>query len=259
MLRKAIFLYFIFFVFLEAKIKDWKILINGISYKSEIYTFEKNRKVLLHSFKIKQNKFKIFIKSFHDLDKTKRVTLKDLRIKNNYLITISGGFYLPQKGYQSPQGLVIENGKKIFPIDKKLSGILWIKNNYLTLSTTNEILMNKAEIIHDMDYAIQGYPRIIDPINKIGIRKQGNSFHRVAICTEMNTDNIILFITDKKYNGITLLELAKIAQDNNGFNCNIALNLDGGPAPGISVSKKLINLEIEEGWQLPNAIIFTEK
>jgi exopolysaccharide biosynthesis protein len=259
MLRKTIFLYFVFCIFLEANTKDWKNLTNGISYKNEIHTFEENRKVLLHSFKIKQNKFKILIKSFHDLNKTKRVTLKELRVKNNYLIAISGGFYLPKRGYQSPQGLIIENRKKIFPIDKKLSGILWIKNNYLTLSTTNEIPMNEPKIMHGIDYAIQGYPRIVDPINKIGIRKQGNSFHRVAICTEMKSDDIILFITDKKYNGITLLELAKIAQNNNGFNCNIAVNLDGGPAPGISVSKKLINLEIEEGWQLPNAIIFTEK
>jgi len=75
----------------------------------------------------------------------------------------------------------------------------------------------------------------------------------------MKNDNIILFITDKKYDGITLLELAKIAQNNKNFNCKIAINLDGGPAPGISVSPKLINLEIKEGWQLPNAIIFTEK
>jgi exopolysaccharide biosynthesis protein len=72
----------------------------------------------------------------------------------------------------------------------------------------------------------------------------------------MESDDIILFITDKKYDGITLLELAKIAQDKSGFNCKIAINLDGGPAPGISVSPKLINLEIKEGWQLPNAIIF---
>jgi hypothetical protein len=259
MLQKIILIFLLFFTFLEANIQNWKNLIDGISYNKSLYSFEGGREVLLHSFKIKQNKFKILIKSFHDLNRSKRISLKDLRVKNNYLITISGGFYLPQKGYQSPQGLVIENKKEIFPIDKKLSGIVWIKNNYLTLSTTDSILMGRQKKEYAMDYAIQGYPRIVDPVNKIGIRKQGNFFHRVALCTQMKSKDIILFITDKKYEGITLLELSKIAQDNRSFNCGIAINLDGGPAPGISVSKELIDLEIQEGWQLPNTLIFTKK
>jgi len=255
MLQKWMLIFFLIILPMEA---DWKKLKDGIFYKKTMYNFEENRKVLLHSFKLEQNKFKILIKSFHDLNRSKNITLKDLRIKNNYLITISGGFYLPERGYQSPQGLVIENKQKIFPVDNKLSGVIWIKNNFLTLSKTSELPMNEPNLIYGMDYAIQGYPRIVDPINKIGIRKQGKIFHRTAICTEMKNDNIILFITDKKYDGISLLELAKIAQNNQNFNCKIAINLDGGPAPGISVSPKLINLEIKEGWQLPNAIIFTE-
>jgi hypothetical protein len=253
-MKKIIFIIFILSLGLNAQ--NWKRVADGVSYQKNIYNFEGNRTVLLHSFKIEQNRFKISIKSFHDLNRSKRVTLKDLRVENNALITISGGFYLPKKGYQSPQGLVIENRKEIFPIDKKLSGVVLIRDNYLTLLPTDEV--KKAELKR-VDYAIQGYPRVIDPINRIGIRKQGNYFHRTALCTEMKNHDIILFITDKKYKGITLLELAKIAKDSSNFNCEIAVNLDGGPAPAISVSPKLINLEIKEGWQLPNAIIFSEK
>ncbi len=259
MLQKIILIFFLCLTFVEANTKNWKSLIDGISYKKSLYTFEESREVLLHSFKIEQNRFKILIKSFHDLNRTERINLKDLRVKNNYLIVISGGFYLPEKGYQSPQGLVIENKNRIFPVDKKLSGIVWIKDNYLTLSATDTIPMDRLERQYAIDYAIQGYPRIVDPINRIGIRKQGNAFHRVALCTKMKSKEIILFITDKKYDGITLLELAQIAQDNRGFNCSIAINLDGGPAPGISVSEKLMDLEIQEDWQLPNALIFTRK
>lgn len=258
MYKKIIVFLFILSSFLIAN-TQWKVLKEGISYHKDKFYFKNNRNVLLHSFKIKQNKFKISIKSFHDLNKSTKISLKKIRKENNYLLTISGGFYLPEKGYQSPQGLIIENGKIFFPKDNKLSGILWIKNDYLTLSPTNDIPTENSNILHGIDYAIQGYPRIIDPINKIGIRKQGNAFHRVAICTQMDSEDIILFITDKKYSGITLLELAHIMKDNKNFNCKIALNLDGGPAPGISVSEQLMNLEIKEGWQLPNILIFQEK
>ena len=250
--RVVVLFCIVFLLLIEADRENWQKLSDEISYKKELYIFE-NRIILLHDLKIKQNRLKIFVKSFHNLDKAKQITLKDLRVKNDYLITISGGFF-SQDDYKSPQGLVIENKEKISAINKKLSGVLWIKDNYLTLSTTDEITLNNSQL-ENIDYAIQGYPRIVDPINKIGIKKQGRFAYRVAICTELKNNDIILFITDKRYDGITLLELAKITQSKK-FNCKIAINLDGGPAPGISVSKKLINLEIKEGWQLPNAIIF---
>ncbi len=71
-------LIFFAFSFLKVDIKLWKNLQDGISYKNTKYNFiDEYRQVLLHSFKIKQNKFKIFIKSFHDLNQKEIEALKE--------------------------------------------------------------------------------------------------------------------------------------------------------------------------------------
>ena len=202
-------------------------------------------------FRIKQGKFKLSIKSFHNLQQWQTKSISEVRKTNKFLIVLSGGFFDPD--FKKPVGLVVEKQRKLFNLTPKLSGVIWIKNNHLYLSPTNQFDYSRFK----PNYAIQGYPRIVDPVNKLGIYKQSRSFlYRTAIGTV--EDYIIIMITDKMFDGVSLYELAMFAQnpeENGGLNCEIAINLDGGPAPGISVAPELSKLEIKEDWQVPNVFI----
>ncbi len=235
---------------------EWRSLTDGIEYRiiERFYADElTNRKVKLHVLRIKQGMFNILVHSLHRDDH--KESINSYRKRNNYLIVLSGGFFEPD--FHHPVGLVIEHGKELFPVSRHLSGVVWIKDGQLHLSGTE----NFQRLSTKPDYAIQGYPRIVDPINKVGIYKQRNIFaHRAAVCTTKK--HFILMISDKSFSGLSLYEFALIAQmkeSKGGLECDIAVNLDGGPAPGISVDKKLVALEVREGWQVPNVIAIGEK
>ncbi len=236
----------------EAKtlVKDWETLAKGMDYKKIIRNFPENREVLLHVFRIEQKLFNIKIHSFHSLPTDKRITIDQFREQNGSALIISGGFFISD--FREPEGLVIEAGKIISPLSTKLSGVVWIKNRNIYLSETNTFETKTLQ----PEYALQGHPRLIDPINKIGIYNHDAIHHRAAICT---INNFVLFIiNDKMKSGMSLLELAEILQpseNQGGLGCDIAINLDGGPAPGISVDPQLLPLNISEDWQVPNAIV----
>lgn len=240
-------------VFAKAQADDgWKRLKENIEYR-QIYREYRNddiqRNALLHVFRIKHRTHKITIQSFHQQKIDDNISLQDLRQRHNALITFSGGFYDPD--FRHPVGLVVVNNTTHFLLSKHLSGVVWIKSNFLRLSQTGAFSLAKSL----PDYAIQGYPRIVDPVNKMGIQtKRLNYRPRAAVCTTANS--VLFMISDKSHDGLSLYELAQIAQS--ALVCDIAVNLDGGPAPGISVDPNLIGLEIKEGWQLPNAFVIDE-
>lgn len=250
----TLFLFVLFFSIPEIFANEsWKKVDANIEYKqvTRNYSWGKNRTAKYHVFRIKQGKLKLSIKSFHNLQQWQTKSISEVRRKNNYLIVLSGGFFDPD--FKKPVGLVVEKQRKFFNLTPKLSGVIWIKNNHLYLSPTNKFDYSKLK----PQYAIQGYPRIVDPGNKLGIYKQSSLFlYRTAIGSVEN--HIIIMITDKMFDGVSLYELAKFAQnaeENGGLNCEIAINLDGGPAPGISVSPELLKLEIKEDWQVPNVFV----
>jgi uncharacterized protein YigE (DUF2233 family) len=243
---------------IEPKNEKWFFLTNGIDYRVIKRSYSEQatvRKIKLHVLRIKQGVFEVLVHSFHNLENHQQESIKEFRNRNKYLITLSGGFFYPD--FRHPVGLVIENGKELFSLSNNLSGVVWIKENQLYLSQTNQFRLMTV----NADHAIQGYPRIVDPINKMGIYRQNHKYaHRAAICTIK--DYFILMISDKSFAGLSLYELASIAQANesdDGLACDIAVNLDGGPAPGISIDPKLLNLEISEDWQVPNVIAIGKK
>ncbi len=236
---------------------DWEKLESYIEYKEVMrsYSGEKNRSAKFHIFRLKQSGLKFSIKSFHNLQKDEKVSVSALRRENNFLIVLTGGYYDPD--FRKPVGLLIEKKKVVFEISTKLSGVVWLKDNHLYLSPTAGFDFKKNK----PDFAIQGYPRIVDPVNKPGIHNQSNIFaQRAAVCTK--GDYVFLIITDRKFDGVSLYELSMIAQkseSDGGLNSDIAINLDGGPAPGISVAPELNSLNIQEGWQVPNAIVVEKR
>jgi uncharacterized protein YigE (DUF2233 family) len=242
---------------------SWQTLIQGIDYKTLERSYsttkegQNNRHSKLHAFRIQQGVFDLSAHSFHALDEQQRMTVDTFRQQKKALMVLSGGFF--QSNFREPVGLMIEKGQTLFPLAKSLSGVVWIKKGTLHLSTTKEYKKHQRV----PDYALQGYPRIVDPINRQGIQTQREKYrHRVALC--QIDGYFIILISDKNFAGLSLYELSKIAQAkeaDNGLACDIAINLDGGPAPALSIDKQLINLSIKEstGWQVPNVIVIKQK
>jgi len=238
----------------------WQVLQKGIEHRviSRHYSGEySTRQVNLHAFRFKQGLFTLSTHSFHRLAGSDRDSVRKFRKKNNHLMVLSGGFF--QSGFREPVGLVVEQKNVLFPLAKSLSGVIWIKQGQLHLSTTKHFQQQGIK----PDYAIQGYPRIVDPINKQGIQTKRTLFrHRAALCTIK--DHFIVLISDKQFSGLSLYELSTIAQAkeaDDGLACDIAINLDGGPASAISVDGGLFNLEIKEriGWQVPNVLVIDHR
>jgi uncharacterized protein YigE (DUF2233 family) len=241
----------------QATSSQWQPLKEGIDYKTieRIYHDKKNqpRHSKLHAFRLQQGKFSITAHSFHQLVDEQRVSVDDFRQQQNALMVLSGGFF--QTNFREPVGLMIEKGQQLFPLTNSLSGVVWIKADKLHLSTTQDFKKRPLQ----PDYALQGYPRIVDPINQQGINtKRQNYRHRAALCQIKGY--FIILINDKNFAGLSLYELARIAQakeTQHGLHCDIAINLDGGPAPALSVDPAIIAINEKEqaGWQVPNVIV----
>jgi uncharacterized protein YigE (DUF2233 family) len=235
---------------------NWVALKDCVDYQQiDKHYAELDRDVRLHVLRFQQGKFRVFVHSFHDQPDHQRLALEQFRQDNQLVAVLSGGFFYPD--YHKPVGLVVQQGKTHFPLSKRFSGVLWIKDNRLHITPTDKY---KKQTIQP-DYAIQGYPRLVDPKNHLGIKRQKSKFRfRAAVCTR--ADTFMFIINDKQKAGMSLYELATILQvapEKGGLGCDIALNLDGGPAPGISLDPSLMSLEIREWWQVPNALGVAKK
>lgn len=245
----------------QATSTEWQTVKEGIDYKTieRIYKDEQNqnRHSKLHALRLQQGIFSITAHSFHQLADEQRISVEDFRQQQNALMVLSGGFF--KTNFREPVGLMIENGRQLFPLASSLSGVVWIKDDKLHLSTTKDFKKSAIK----PDYALQGYPRIVDPINQHGINAKRKKYrHRAALC--QLEGSFIILINDKNFAGLSLYELASIAQakeTEHGLNCDIAINLDGGPAPALSVDQTIININEKEqiGWQVPNVIVIKDK
>lgn len=238
---------------------EWVKLEEGLAYKkiSKPELVIDKVDYIVHAFKFDQEKFKPQIVSFQD-SKDDYKTPKEIREEMGARIVINGGFFGDaQKPYQA-DGLLVIDGEKKSEINEKLSGILMIQNNLVSILEQNSW---KPEMIVPELSAIQGRPRIVDRGGKNGILKptpeqaKVDQLARTDICT--TTDNhFIIFVTDPKKSGLTLFDMATIAQSES---CDIALNLDGGPATAISVKDyaelPAIEIPAQTGWIHPNLIV----
>ena len=178
---------------------------------------------------------------------------------------VNGGFFPDTKTPNIADGLLMLDGKKISDPNPKLSGVLAIQENILSIIETDKF---KIEDMKADTSAIQGTPRLIERGGKIGIEKpdlkttKDKRLMRTAICTLKNND-ILIMVTSTAHSGLYLYEMAAIAKD---AGCDIALNLDGGPATGVSTKRykrqadnHYFTFQLENpaqlGWIHPNHIV----
>ena len=215
-------------------------------------------------FRIHPEHSKIKIVSYQE-DPAAYKTPKALREYLNAKLVVNGGFFPDTKTPNIADGLLMLDGKKISDPNPKLSGVLAIQENILSIIETDKF---KIEDMKADTSAIQGTPRLIERGGKIGIEKpdlkttKDKRLMRTAICTLKNND-ILIMVTSTAHSGLYLYEMAAIAKD---AGCDIALNLDGGPATGVSTKRykrqadnHYFTFQLENpaqlGWIHPNHIV----
>jgi exopolysaccharide biosynthesis protein len=103
--------------------------------------------------------------------------------------------------------------------------------------------------------ALQVGPLVVDPGGKNGIRR--NDFDRqdrTAICRGPNREIIVVVVKG----GLSLHEMGELLSARSfdgGFECDRALNLDGGPSTAVSFSAGNTSIELEGRWKIPDALI----
>jgi uncharacterized protein YigE (DUF2233 family) len=152
--------------------------------------------------------------------------------RTDSLAAISGG---PSSSQNLPQGLVVENRRISNRINKEsstLEYILTIRNNVVEIIHRDDYDTSVA-----YDYALQSGPLIVESGGRNAInedeRKRDERHERGFIAIQKETGNIILAITGE----VHLYDLAEflIAPSPSGYNCDIALNLEGGGREGFFI------------------------
>lgn len=195
----------------------WKELAPGLKY-TELHPYPNYRNKKLHAFQIDLSNYKLSSQlASHHHQKT--IFINRSTIKPNALITINGGFFMPNFKLL---GLRINNGKILSPL-KNISwwGVFVTQNNRAQI-----VSQQKYHYSSDISFAIQAGPRLI--INGNIPKLKDGIAQRSALGITKN-GKVIIAITENL--SLTTRELAKImkkSQAQGGLACNNALNLDGG-------------------------------
>jgi uncharacterized protein YigE (DUF2233 family) len=147
-------------------------------------------------------------------------------------LVINGGFWwIKDDGSLAPNGLLIVDGAKLAPAKKcsVCSGVLYADKKGLHLDWSKAATSAKG-----IEAALQAGPMLVNPGNKLGIRKPGGpEAARSAVC--LTGESIYVFAI---LNPLTMQETAKLLQApeaDGGFGCERAINLDGGTSTQVYV------------------------
>ncbi len=178
-------------------------------------------------------------------------TAPSFKQRTGAVFAINGGFFDfgPQHELR-PVGLLIEKGRIKRPLARSLSGTLLINGRQIDILTT-------ASVVSAMGYTsgLQSKPLLVDPGNKLGMRgDDGVRVPRSAVC--LPDSKHVTFVYAGK-SGLSLFELATLLQARRsaeGFGCDVALNLDGGPSTQVAAEMDGAPFE-RLGQNVANAIV----
>lgn len=175
--------------------------------------------------------------------------------KEKAVLAINGGMFdSDHRQRLSPAGLLIIDGALLENPTDKFSGAFVVTKSGLPMILPTKLIGN----LGSYEYGIQSRPLLVDPGGKMGI--YSNDYirsNRSAVCIK---DDKIIFVVvrGEKEAGLSLYEFAEILQKNRsdgGLECDIALNLDGGPSTQISINFESYNVALPGLWKIHNAIL----
>ncbi|WP_370205833.1 phosphodiester glycosidase family protein [Bradyrhizobium diazoefficiens] len=206
----------------------------------------------LHAFWFDRKRYKI---SVGLSDKATGETVKEIRNRvQSAVLAVNGGYFdIDSQSRLSPSGLLILNGREIRPINSTGGGsaILFRAANDFDLVLKAETLTTRGMID-----AVQAGPLLVHRGGIQGIsRKDFDRQKRSALCKTKSSDIVVFNVVGF---GLTLYDLAQIlrtSERDGGFDCEVAINLDGGPSTQLSYNLGSRTLEIDGAWKINTAVL----
>ncbi len=172
----------------------------------------------IHAFKIKlkNNRLDLALAKDHDQSTT---SVRRLAKKNGAMVAVNGGFFTKEK---QPIGLRIKNGRIRSPLHgTSWWGVFFIRNNRAYVASQRGFKRSKR-----IRFAVQGGPRLI--INNQIPKLKAGLDERTALGINPQGDIILLATQNAMLTTTQIAEIMNRPEQDNGFNCINALNLDGG-------------------------------
>ncbi len=179
------------------------------------------------------------------------LSLDDHQKQTNAICVLNGGFRETFNAHETI-GLLIIDGKIVNPLTTRYSGIFAVNNTGAFILYTKDFTTPR-----DYKYALQAYPVIVDKGGRVSVGIQPDKvFHRTFVAVDRE-NRIILGISTP----VSLYQLATYLSQNNGLNCTIALNLEGGGGvSGMVIKLKDFSKKIDVyDYPVPNAIAVFSK
>ena len=158
----------------------------------------------------------------------------------------------------SPSGLIISNGKMIFPVtDHGGSGVFCLKKGKPEVKWAKDTINSK-----EYELAFQCGPVIVEHGGKLGV--YNNNYRRLNRAAIGISDGkvIIAIVVGEKSIGLSLYEFARYLstpKEKGGAGCDVALNLDGGSSTQVRFYYKGIIININGLWAINSAVVVKRK
>lgn len=154
------------------------------------------------------------------------------------LLVVNGGFFwIKDDGSQHPTGLLVVDGAKLAALRKcqACTGVLYTDGKGLHIVRPAAFALK-----HGIESALQVGPMLVENGAVLTFRPDGPASPRTAICATEAAITVIVAIRSMTLYELAALLVAKRAEG--GFECTLALNLDGG-----SSSQLAANLPTRKG------------
>jgi len=174
-------------------------------------------------------------------------------------LALNGGFFeIDHSKRLSPSGVLVINGKvRNASLHDRLSGALVRNSKGISIIEAKDLGQ-----LTNYDFALQTGPILVEGRGKLGIRRNDyDRVNRAAVCLR---DHLILFVTVHGLdgNGLSLYEFAELLaarEIDGGLDCNLAINLDGGPSTQVGMNVAGTREHVDGLWKIHNAVVVRRK
>ncbi len=177
---------------------------------------------------------------------------KDLRKTSGAALVVNGGFFeIDSERRLAPTGFVVSGGGRA-------GGYQPAGGSALLYSSGGRIGIDWSrnwETLGALDEAVQAGPMVVDPGGKNGVKANDfNRANRTAVC--LSGSRVIAVVAT---GGLSLFELGEIlaaSERDGGFECERAINLDGGPSAQAAFELGAAKQNVKGTWRVQNAVTF---
>ncbi len=180
---------------------------------------------------------------------------KAFRKKRGAVLAVNGGFFdIDSASRMTPMGLLISGGQRISGYAPNAGSAVLFERE----GAPGIVWSKEAEGLGPLAEGVQAGPMVVDPGGKNGILKNDyNRHNRTAVC--LAGGKLVVVVVE---GGLSLFELGEILSAraaDGGFECERAINLDGGPSTQASFLANGASLEIAGIWPAQNGVLMIER